>query len=644
MSRAANSSPFLKGVCVIFGEFEHIIPYIAVGSGVNASVPGWIAAEGYTSVLAVTDPNTRRVAGDALLSALRDAGVRVAECRFRQDEPLPDEASIGQLLAAAPPDTDLILGIGAGTINDLCTYVGAKIGCPSAIVGTAPSMDGYASLGSAMLLGGVKVTPPTQCPRAIFCDTDILKDAPRLMIAAGLGDMLGKYTAMADWKLSHLMTGELMPPAIVSLIERALEKCVQDPEDIQSITEGLILSGIAMSLYGDSRPASGTEHHLAHYWEMRFLKEGKRHVSHGLKVGLAAVTALALWKSLPPGETRQEILDIAESLPSPEKLSSILAAAGAPVTPGEVGLTQDILADSILYARDRKPEMYTLLQYLGGLGRLPEFSRHAVRHFEKNALQGVKCLVLDMDGTIYLGDKLFPFTKDFLAQTRQDGFDIAFFTNNSSQNAAFYLKKLTGMGIPVTPDRLFTSTQVLLSHLKPGRVFIAGTRPLIEDFSAAGFTVTAEDPGFAVLGFDRDMDYARLTVLCDLARAGVPVYGVNMDYNCPVEGGFIPDCGALAAALKASVGTEIEFFGKPSRKALAYITEKTGYKEGELCFVGDRLYTDIAIAAGNKARSVLVLSGETKQEDLLGSPFVPDLIVNDLSELTNRLISNRFEP
>jgi glycerol-1-phosphate dehydrogenase [NAD(P)+] len=410
-----------------------------------------------------------------------------------------------------------------------------------------------------------------------------------------------------------------------------------------------------MSLYGDSRPASGTEHHLAHYWEMRYLKEGRAHISHGLKVGLAAVTAVALWKELPsvtpPPEVVpvwDKILEVAKSLPMPETIASLLRNAGAPVRPGEIGLTRSILTDSVVYARDRKPQMYTLLQLLGGMEKLEDFSHRAARHFEKDALSGVKCFVLDMDGTIYLGDRLYPFTPGFLQQVREGGRDFVFFTNNSSQNAAHYLQKLEGMGIPVPPEMLLMSTHVLLDYLRdnaPGqKAFVAGTAALIEDFENAGYTVTADSPDFAVLGFDRGMDYARLTVLCDLVRAGLPYYGVNMDYNCPVEGGYIPDCGALSAAVMVSAGTEPEFYGKPSRKALEYIIKRTGYKEEELCFVGDRLYTDIAIAAGTKARSVLVLSGETKREDLQSSPFVPDLVINDLSELTNHLPSNRLKP
>jgi glycerol-1-phosphate dehydrogenase [NAD(P)+] len=546
-----------------------------------------------------------------------------------------------------------------------------------------------------------------------------------LLIAAGLGDMLGKITSLADWRLSHILNDEPMPEDIVRIIESALEKIIEgaphvtkrDPAAIQSITEGLILSGIAMSLHGDSRPASCTEHHLSHFWEMLMYAQGKKPALHGIKVGLATIIVLAMWKELlfiespsslvstsintggsngtvPPlgsditsnlspsepyeqnirrlyGVTAdeilktknpglpiehiinhwQEILEIAKSLPAPEYVAKMLSAAGAPTRPVEIGLDSDSLRDSIIYARDRK-KTYSILQLLGNLGRLEDFSNRVEKYFSETALSGVKCFVMDMDGTIYLGDRLFPFTKSFLERLRETGRDYVFFTNNSSRNAGHYLKKLQSMGISIPPEKFLMSTQVLLTHLKschenrppdnPGnpdsfRVFVAGTDAMREDFSAAGYILTDEKPDFAVLGFDTDMDYGRLTRLCDLVRSGLPYYGVNIDLNCPIEGGFIPDCGALASAVAASTGITPEFFGKPSRHALDYIIQKTGYSEDELCFIGDRLYTDIAITASTRSHSVLVLSGETKREDLHGSEFIPELVVDDLSELMGYL-------
>jgi glycerol-1-phosphate dehydrogenase [NAD(P)+] len=325
-------------------------------------------------------------------------------------------------------------------------------------------------------------------------------------------------------------------------------------------------------------------------------------------------------------------------LPSPEDVAAMLASVDAPTRPSEINISEDILIDSIIYARDRK-KIYTVMQLLGDLGCLRDFADRVNSFFATKALSGIKCFVLDMDGTIYLGDKLFPYTLEFLSCLKKSGKDYIFYTNNSSQNSAYYISKLHKMGIPVSADKLYMSTHVLLEYLKrtertTGKsVFVAGTRALKDDFEAAGYILTEDDPDFVVLGFDTDMDYKRLTKLCDFVRAGLPYFGVHTDYNCPVEGGFIPDCGSLAAAVTAATGITPEFYGKPSRHTLDYIIGKTGYKEHELCFIGDRLYTDIAIAADTSARSVLVLSGETKRNSLVGSRYVPDLIVKDLTEL-----------
>jgi len=709
-------------------KYKHIVPHITVESGAINHVADWVSSNGYKNILVVCDPNTKRVAGNRVIESLTATDLSVFKCTFTMDEPLPDEYSIGILTAAYTPEIDLILGVGAGTLNDICTYVGAKVGCPTAIVGTAASMDGYASLGSAMLLDGLKVTPPTQCAVAVFCDIDILVGAPSILTAAGLGDMLGKITALADWRLSHLLVGESMPAEIVALVEDALKKIIAGAphlanhysatiangsdhasnnkpdatfsDAITSVTEGLILTGIAMSLYGDSRPASGTEHHLAHFWEMRMLVENRKPALHGIKVGLATVIGLVMWKELantlrdeawlssksnqnplPCSQDSYEsdirrlygssadavlkttnpnlpyehvsshmsaILDIADSLPSPESIAAMLNDTGAPIRPSDINLTADTLRDSIIYARDRK-KSYTIMQLLGDLGLLEDFAQRVCKYFENVAIKETKCFVLDMDGTIYLGDNLFPYTKQSLDSLKSSGMDFVFYTNNSSQNAEHYLKKLERMEIPTTPDKLLMSTHVLLSHLESlqsgrsqqkllGRnVFVAGTKALRDDFESAGYTLTDTNPDFVVLGFDTDMDYNRLTILCDFVRSGLPYFGVHMDYNCPIHGGFIPDCGSLAAAVATSTGITPEFFGKPSRHTLNYIIEKTGYKENELCFIGDRMYTDIAIASGTQASSILVLSGETKCEDLGHSEFIPDLVLNDISELANYL-------
>lgn len=256
-------------------------------------------------------------------------------------------------------------------------------------------------------------------------------------------------------------------------------------------------------------------------------------------------------------------------------------------------------------------------------------------------LAGVKMFVLDMDGTIYLGDRLFPFTKGFLEKVQAVGRDFCFFTNNSSKNRAAYLKKLAGMGIHIPPEKMLISNGVILDWLQkhhPGEsCYVVGTPALQADFRAAGIPLADEGADYVVLGFDTTLTYGKLCTACSLVRAGKPIYGVNPDWNCPVEGGFIPDCGSMAALVKASTGVQCEFFGKPSRHTLEYMLAHTGCRPEELAVVGDRLYTDIAVAQGTDVASILVMSGETTPGLLAQSPVRPSLVLPDLAALAAAL-------
>ncbi len=255
----------------------------------------------------------------------------------------------------------------------------------------------------------------------------------------------------------------------------------------------------------------------------------------------------------------------------------------------------------------------------------------------RKRLENIKMFVLDMDGTIYLGDTLFPFTQNFLRETRARGRDFCFFTNNSSKNREAYLSRLAGMGIQVPPEKMLISNGVILEWLaanRPGKsAYVVGTPALEEDFRQAGIPMACTAPDYVVLGFDTSLTYEKLRLACHFIRNGAEFFGVNPDLNCPVEGGFIPDCGSIAALVKASTGVQCEFFGKPSRHCLDYIMRKTNCKEEELAVIGDRLYTDIALAAGTKALSILVMSGETTKEMLKESPWQPDLVWENLAAL-----------
>ena len=251
-------------------------------------------------------------------------------------------------------------------------------------------------------------------------------------------------------------------------------------------------------------------------------------------------------------------------------------------------------------------------------------------------MKNIKCFVLDMDGTIYLGDRLFDFTKDFLKKVEQTGRRYVFFTNNSSRNAQVYINRLHNMGIEITPEQMIVSNDVIIDYIKsnyPSKsAYIIGTKMLCDDFERSGITVR-EDADIVVLGFDTELVYRKLVVGCDLIRAGKPFLAVNPDFNCPVENGFIPDCGSMARLITASTGVTPEFFGKPTRHALEYMLKATGCRPDEMAVVGDRMYTDIAIAQDTPVTSILVLSGETKPEDVAKSEFRADLVVDDLSQL-----------
>ena len=254
----------------------------------------------------------------------------------------------------------------------------------------------------------------------------------------------------------------------------------------------------------------------------------------------------------------------------------------------------------------------------------------------------IKCFILDMDGTIYLGNELFSFTKDFLKKGEETGREYYFITNNSSKSQQDYIEKLERFGIRIKRQQMMTSTHVISRYLKQhyeGKsVYVVGTPSLIQEFQYFDMNMTDEDPDIVVLGFDTTLTYEKLSKACHYIRNGCTYFGINPDWNCPMEGGtFIPDCGSMAKLIEASTGRFPEFFGKPSKHTLDYIIQQTGYEPDEIAIVGDRLYTDIAVADQSDVTSILVLSGESTREDVKTSDVKPNVILEDLSEITKML-------
>ena len=282
------------------------VKLIDIDRGAVTRLPGHIRGLGYKKVFIVADVNTWEAAGARAAVELREAGITFDKVILDYEEVIPDEQVIGEIMTAYPMGYDLVLGIGSGTLNDLCKFVSHRLGIDYIIFATAPSMDGFVSIGSALMLHHVKTTLDCQGPVAVIGDTDILSAAPMKLIAAGLGDTLGKYTCLLDWKLAHLINGEYYCQEVVDMVETALETVkeqsakvqTRDPEAVKAVTEALVLTGIAMSFVGNSRPASGCEHHFAHYWEMTALMEGRMPANHGTQVGVGMILAMKLYHKL----------------------------------------------------------------------------------------------------------------------------------------------------------------------------------------------------------------------------------------------------------------------------------------------------------------------------------------------------------
>lgn len=254
-------------------------------------------------------------------------------------------------------------------------------------------------------------------------------------------------------------------------------------------------------------------------------------------------------------------------------------------------------------------------------------------------LSTVRLFVLDMDGTFYLDDTIIPGSLDFIRRTEETGRQFLFFTNNSSRTPERYQERLARMGCAVGRDRIMTSGDVTIRYLHthyPGKsVYLMGTRALRESFAAAGIPLEEEkQPDIVVAAFDTELTFRKLEQACTYIRRGALFLATHPDVNCPTAGGFIPDCGAFCAAITLSTGVQPRYLGKPSAETVEMILDQTGFRREEVAFVGDRLYTDVAVGVNNGAKGILVLSGETKAGDVPASPICPDAVFHDLKELS----------
>ena len=366
------------------------------------------------NILIVADENTFQAAGASVLAALDSKNVRK---RIFSGKTIlvPNEAAIAAVQADLN-EIDMIVGIGSGVIQDLCKYVSFYAQLPYIIVATAPSMDGYASTGAAMITGGMKVTYPVGLPVAILADTAVLANAPMDMIRAGYGDIIGKFSALNDWKLSHLINGEYFCQYIYDLTYAQITQTIdlaenilnRDEGSIKTLMEALTMIGILMSFAGSSRPASGSEHHLSHFFEITGILTKSEYFSHGIDVGYSTIiTAMireailknrfpdviyrpsfeayskkmhALYKTSADGcialqekmgryrnttistylSKEKEIRNILAEIPTAQQTEAILSRAGFDIREFYALYGKEKITDAVFYAKDLK-DRYTVL-------------------------------------------------------------------------------------------------------------------------------------------------------------------------------------------------------------------------------------------------------------------------------------------
>lgn len=331
-------------------------------------------------ILIVFDSNTYRVAGEQAVRILRENGFqKVKELLFEtgDDILIPDEKTLGRILQEQDLDCRLMIAVGSGVLNDSVKFVTSRTGLPFIIVATAPSMDGYVSDGAPIFSHGYKYSPQAHLTYGLIGDTDILKTAPQDMIQAGFGDVVGKITAIADWDLAVKENGDYRCDTCVKLVEKALEKCFakasglpqRDPESLGALLEALTMTGVAMALVNISRPASGAEHMLSHYWEMNYIERGLNPIHHGIQVGAATVVIARFFEEL------RDILPdgTAKLCPPAQEIAALLSRGGAPASPKQIGISRELFRESLLNGWTVRPR-YSILKFAKDKGRLEELA------------------------------------------------------------------------------------------------------------------------------------------------------------------------------------------------------------------------------------------------------------------------------
>jgi HAD superfamily hydrolase (TIGR01450 family) len=264
-------------------------------------------------------------------------------------------------------------------------------------------------------------------------------------------------------------------------------------------------------------------------------------------------------------------------------------------------------------------------------------------YFNKNCdtVMSKKLWLFDMDGTIYLENDLFKGVKELLNYITENGGNYVFITNNSSKSVSDYVKKITGMGIKATEENFFTSAQaasmLILKRFGNSLIYAQGTNSFISGLKASGVNLTTEyneNVSAILVGFDTELTGEKMrTTSKMLTKVNVPYFATNPDWVCPVDFGYIPDCGSMCEGYFRATGRRPEFIGKPEPTMINVVSEKFGVDKKDVVVFGDRLYTDIASGVNAGVDTVFVLSGEATLTDLESSEVKPTYTLNGVWEL-----------
>lgn len=409
-----------------------------IGEDALSAIPGLLAKYSVSHPFVLCDRLTYAAAGERICAALDRDGIKYTLHIIERTHPAPDERIVGEALMHCGGECDSVIAVGGGVINDTCKIISSARNIPDIYASTAPSMDGFASGSSSMERDGLKVSLNSKCPEAVVGDASVLADAPVRMIRSGIGDMVAKYVSIAEWRIASLLLGEYYCPRVAGLVNESLDVCVRsakaavsgDHAAVCALTEGLVVSGIAMNYAGISRPASGMEHYISHIIDMRALEFGTPSDFHGIQCGIGTVItcqAYEMLREVKPdperalayvssfsfkkwadhmrerlghgaeamiaGEYREkkydpekhkarlakiignfdEIKKISETLPSSKSIAGFLESIGHPVSGLEIGLSRDDMREAFLMAKDIR-DKYVIGRLLWDLGLLEEFS------------------------------------------------------------------------------------------------------------------------------------------------------------------------------------------------------------------------------------------------------------------------------